>query len=68
VPEGRRLFTGMSGRDNLELGSFLPQRASASRRSLEQVLALFPALAQKLRARPARCPAGSSRWWRSAAR
>ncbi|HZY16800.1 MAG TPA: ATP-binding cassette domain-containing protein, partial [Ramlibacter sp.] len=25
VPEGRRLFTGMSVRDNLELGSYLPQ-------------------------------------------
>ena len=48
VPEGRRLFTGMSVRDNLELGSFIararPQRAAR----LAQVLALFPALEEKL--------------------
>ncbi len=48
VPEGRRLFTGMSVRDNLELGSFIararPQRAAR----LAQVLALFPALEAKL--------------------
>jgi branched-chain amino acid transport system ATP-binding protein len=48
VPEGRRLFTGMSVRDNLELGSFLPQAKAHRAASLEQVLALFPALRQKL--------------------
>src|SRR5215218_7788503 len=48
VPEGRRLFTGMSVRDNLELGSFLPQAKAHRAASLEQVLALFPALKQKL--------------------
>jgi branched-chain amino acid transport system ATP-binding protein len=48
VPEGRRLFTGMSVRDNLELGSFLPAAKAHRAASLEQVLALFPALKQKL--------------------
>jgi len=48
VPEGRRLFTGMSVRDNLELGSFLPHAKQHRAASLEQVLALFPALKQKL--------------------
>src|ERR1700710_435023 len=28
VPEGRRLFTGMSVQDNLELGSYLPHAKS----------------------------------------
>jgi len=48
VPEGRRLFTGMSVRENLELGAYggaaKPHRAQAMRR----VLALFPMLGAKL--------------------
>ena len=48
VPEGRRLFTTMTVRENLELGSILP-RAKAERQSLlEAQLALFPALEAKL--------------------
>ena len=54
VPEGRRLFTGMSVRDNLELGSYLPQAKAQRAASLEQVLQLFPALQEKLQA-----PAGA---------
>ncbi|MEJ8839464.1 ABC transporter ATP-binding protein [Ramlibacter sp. AN1133] len=48
VPEGRRLFTGMSVEENLALGSFLPQAKAHRAASLEQVLALFPALKEKL--------------------
>ena len=48
VPEGRRLFTGMSVQDNLELGSYLPAAKAQRAASLEQVLALFPALKAKL--------------------
>jgi branched-chain amino acid transport system ATP-binding protein len=48
VPEGRRLFTGMSVQDNLELGSYLPAPKAHRTESLERVLALFPALKQKL--------------------
>jgi len=48
VPEGRRLFTGMTVQENLALGSFLPQAKACRAASLEQVLALFPALKQKL--------------------
>jgi branched-chain amino acid transport system ATP-binding protein len=48
VPEGRRLFTGMTVQENLELGSFLPGPKAARARTLEQVLTLFPALRQKL--------------------
>jgi branched-chain amino acid transport system ATP-binding protein len=54
VPEGRRLFTGMSVRDNLELGSYLPGPKKQRAESLEKVLALFPALREKLEQ-----PAGS---------
>ena len=48
VPEGRRLFTGMSVRENLELGSFLPAARRQRQSSLDAVLALFPVLREKL--------------------
>lgn len=48
VPEGRRLFTGMTVQENLELGSYLPQAKAQRAESMERVLALFPALKQKL--------------------
>ena len=48
VPEGRRLFTGMSVRENLELGSYLAAAKAERRRSLDAALALFPALEAKL--------------------
>ena len=48
VPEGRRLFTGMTVAENLDVGSFLPAAKARRRESLEEVLALFPALKAKL--------------------
>jgi branched-chain amino acid transport system ATP-binding protein len=67
VPEGRRLFTGMTVAENLDIGSFLPAAKARRRETLDEVLALFPALKAKLLAPPANCRAGSSRWWRSRA-
>jgi branched-chain amino acid transport system ATP-binding protein len=52
VPEGRRLFTEMTVRENLELGSYLRAARLERARSLERVCGLFPALAEKL-AQPA---------------
>jgi len=51
VPEGRRLFTQMSVRENLELGSFV--RAARAHRvaSLDAVLTLFPVLKTRLESR-----------------
>jgi branched-chain amino acid transport system ATP-binding protein len=48
VPEGRRLFTGMSVLENLELGSYLAVAKANRKESLESVLDLFPALRPKL--------------------
>ncbi len=48
VPEGRRLFTGMSVLENLEIGSYLPEARAHRAQSLEAALALFPALKAKL--------------------
>ena len=45
VPEGRRVFPGMSVRDNLEVASPLGRAGRA--RDLERVFTLFPALSEK---------------------
>jgi branched-chain amino acid transport system ATP-binding protein len=45
APEGRRVFPGMTVRDNLEAASAAP--AAERRRLLEEVHALFPVLAER---------------------
>ena len=57
VPEGRRLFGGMTVRENLELGSLLAAARARRDQSLERACAMFPALAPKLD-RPARTLSG----------
>ncbi len=49
VPEGRRVFAGLTVRENLEAACGLP--AAARRQRLDEVLALFPMLAERPRAR-----------------
>ena len=51
VPEGRRLFTQMSVRENLELGSFVPSARAQRQASLDGVLQLFPVLKTRLQSR-----------------
>jgi branched-chain amino acid transport system ATP-binding protein len=49
VPEGRRLFAGMSVKENLLMGAFLRHDTrSAIRRDLEFVLDIFPRLGERL--------------------
>ncbi len=48
VPEGRRLFTKMTVRENLELGAFAAHARPHRQRSLEHVVELFPILAQRM--------------------
>ena len=47
VPEGRRLFAGMSVEDNLLLGAYTAR--AATRRGLERAYALFPRLQERRR-------------------
>ncbi len=47
VPEGRQLFPTMTVRENLELGAVTPQARAERGRTLEMVLALFPALSSR---------------------
>jgi branched-chain amino acid transport system ATP-binding protein len=49
VPEGRRLFTGMSVEENLELGCYVPAARPARAERLERVYALFPVLRRRRR-------------------
>jgi len=50
VPEGRRLFKGLSVRDNLLLGAYLRQGDSAEvDRDLDYVFSIFPILAERQR-------------------
>ncbi|AZR92723.1 ABC transporter ATP-binding protein [Bordetella trematum] len=49
VPEGRRLFKGMTVGENLELGAFLETDRQAIQARLETVLERFPALKTRLK-------------------
>ncbi len=48
VPEGRRLFTDMTVRENLEIGSYLKAAKAARATSLDYVVSLFPILTEKM--------------------
>jgi branched-chain amino acid transport system ATP-binding protein len=48
VPEGRRLFTGMTVRENLELGAYRAGARPRRARTLGEILSLFPVLREKL--------------------
>jgi len=54
VPEGRRLFTRLSVRENLELGGYAPAARRERARTLDRVCTLFPPVRDKLDA-----PAGA---------
>ena len=47
VPEGRRLFTGMSVRENLEIGAYPKHAWKQKEETLEQVYQLFPILKER---------------------
>ena len=48
VPESRRLFTGMTVRENLELGAMHPAARAVREQTFEKVCELFPAVRAKL--------------------
>ncbi len=54
VPEGRRLFTNMTVRENLELGAYRAGARAQRSASLERVAAIFPVLRERFAA-----PAGA---------
>jgi len=48
VPEGRRLFSGLTVLENLKLGAYIPRARPFFAESLERVFALFPALKTRI--------------------
>ena len=49
VPEGRRIFARLTVEENLRMGAFLRTDKHEIRRSEEHVLAMFPALRERIR-------------------
>jgi branched-chain amino acid transport system ATP-binding protein len=47
VPEGRRLFGGLTVRDNLDLGAYTRRARARRAETMQQVFALFPILAER---------------------
>jgi branched-chain amino acid transport system ATP-binding protein len=47
VPEGRRLFGGLSVLDNLQLGAYAPHARETRFRTIKHVFELFPLLAER---------------------
>jgi branched-chain amino acid transport system ATP-binding protein len=47
VPEGRRVFPGMSVQENLEMGAYTPHARRALDENIEKIFSLFPILQQK---------------------
>lgn len=47
VPEGRRIFTGLTVEENLKLGAFSPRARRQLKENLEVVYELFPVLKEK---------------------
>jgi branched-chain amino acid transport system ATP-binding protein len=47
APEGRRIFTRLTVRENLEMGAYLRRDRAESAASLERVLTLFPRLKER---------------------
>jgi branched-chain amino acid transport system ATP-binding protein len=48
VPEGRRIFTGLTVRENLEMGAYVVRDRRAAQARLERVFALFPRLRERV--------------------
>ncbi len=67
VPEGRRIFPNMTVRENLDLGGYRRGRADRRATTATACSRSFRGLPNASASAPARCPAASSRCWRSAA-
>ena len=48
VPEGRQVFPFLTVRENLSLGAYTPRARTAQKQSTEELLQLFPRLAERM--------------------
>ncbi len=67
VPEGRRIFSTLTVHENLLLGGYLVRDGRELAKRIDRVYGLLPGWRSGAGRRAARCPAGSSRCWPSAA-
>jgi len=51
VPEGRKLFPGMTVQENLEIGAYSPEARQRGRQTIQEVFDLFPRLDERRRQR-----------------
>jgi branched-chain amino acid transport system ATP-binding protein len=49
VPEGRRIFTNMTVRENLDMGAYLRRDKAAIKRDMDIVFEVFPRLKERIR-------------------
>ena len=63
VPEGRRLFRGLSVRDNMVLGAYTRRDKAGIKADIEEMERLFPILGQRNPSLQARFQGASSRCW-----
>jgi branched-chain amino acid transport system ATP-binding protein len=47
IPEGRRLFSSMTVRENLMMGSYLPEPRKKRKETMEWIIELFPILGER---------------------
>jgi branched-chain amino acid transport system ATP-binding protein len=47
VPEGRRIFPGLTVRENLEIGAYVRRRGDGRRDDLEKIFEMFPRLKER---------------------
>jgi branched-chain amino acid transport system ATP-binding protein len=47
VAEGRQVFPSLSAEENLQMGALVPRARAAARRTLDEVYAMFPKLAER---------------------
>ena len=67
VPEEKMLFRPLSVEENLMLGAYILRDTAQIHRNLDVIYSLFPRLKEEASSPRRPSPAGSSRWWRSAA-
>jgi len=65
IPEGRRLWHGMTVRDNLDLGAYTPLARRKRKETLDFLLRLFPTMQENNASWRERSQEENSRWWRS---
>lgn len=63
VPEGRRIFAGMTVKENLQLGAYLRKDKDGVEKDMEAMFKRFPILKERQKQDAATLSGGNSRCW-----